>query len=478
MSLSAIITHDSRIGPDSEVVGYRPEQQGEYHNAPIPRRSSPVSLELWRGDQTDPIEPLEIRIGSGNEEDGYEWDWRIKGDVSWNSGDLSNPALLLKSTGSGQIVADMARLRAYGPEIDVGAWSEEQRIYDVGVGADAPLPYLRGTVMRPWLSESTDEQVIRWEFPEGDGALGYSYLGIVITGANWRGGTLRIHNADGSNTTLNIDNTWGSAPLAYTRAGRILSGDDGLEPGRVRTNRLAGGVVQWPAEDPTSAQAIESNSDGQWLASAPVATRVRLVSAGEMSTSGNAYLVYPRRTIIVERADDKDIKYIELTIPAQPTPEGVFTLTSLCIGPALVLSWRGERGWSKERGYTNPTNVLSSGHVTVTALQAQPSQELRLPGGIYVPSLTAWSPASTAQGYRRSEPDTLRQVLDQCQGGLNPLVYAGGSTFFEGKWRTSEPDQMFIGRLNGSLGLTQLANDEGGEVWQIGELRLRGEIWQ
>lgn len=479
MSQSAIITHDSRIGPATEVAGYRPQEQGVFYRAAIPRGYNPVSVQVFRGDQGANAEAIEIRLGSGDATDGYEWEWRIRGAITWSAGDGGTPSLKLKNTGDGQIVGSMARARAFGPAVDVSGWTDAQRIFDVALGADAPLPYLQGTLVRSWRSPNADAQTMRWRLPEGDAPLGYTYVGCTITGCNFRGALLSIVNVDASIDVVELDNTWGDDELAYTRSGRILQGDTGLDPGRVRVNRLAGGVVQWPADDPDSAAVIEANSDGTWLSSGAVPTRIKLSAEGEaMPSDGDAFLLYPRRTVIFERPVDKEVDYIQLYIPAQPTPESIFTLTSLCIGPALVLSWRGDRGWTRERSYNNPTTVMQSGRMAVAQLQTLPSQELRMPGGVYVPSTTPWEPGSTPMGYRRSEPDLLRDLLDRVQGGVHPLVYCGGITLFEGRWSTSEPDQMFVGRLRSALQLTQVANDEGSEVWQVGEIRITGEVWQ
>lgn len=465
--MNAFIVHDERIGKHSELPGYRPDEAGPYYLAAVPASWSPVTVEVFRGDQTGAPGPVEVRIGVGDSTEGYSWEWRMQGAVSWVTG-----TSLLTSSGAGVVMGGFARVRAYGPPVTNASLVEEQRVFTALLGAEHPWPYMRGNLGRQWQAGHTGSQVIRWALPEGPGFLGYRHVGVVFEGTNILAAILRFVAPDGASYAYPLDFRWGQTSVYGWREGNILQGYYGQDPGPVRANELAGGTLRAAAGMAT----IKRHREGAWIMADGVANVQIELEAHDMVTKvGTMTISYPRLAVVIERQDTL-IEYIELEITAGSAPSGTWELKAFGLGPAWLLSKPGDRGWSYEDSFANALRVSSAGWAQAGGWQTKRSRVVRLPGGLYQPSTLPFVAGSLPAGFRRAEADWLRELYARLEGVRHPVAWVTGVNLSSGIWQAGAPERLMIGRLTKPVSVTQVAGDEGQELWQVSELELRQEV--
>jgi hypothetical protein len=219
-----------------------------------------------------------------------------------------------------------ATLLTTAPTGGIAATVEPLYLY----GIDHIDPRRSPSPREQWRSTSTAEQSIVWDL--GEASVDLRYLGLYLSGANFRTAYLELGPGGSYTTFATLD--LGVDVASYALGGSTVTPDSG-DLRWLTQSESVGGVAVLDGDARTILQ-----QDAGYGTASLTAPRFRVELQGSESASGAAVIVLPRGVVaaLSRPTTVASARYLRLRIPAsQPTPTGDYRIGVAAIGRIYLL---------------------------------------------------------------------------------------------------------------------------------------------
>jgi len=411
--------------------------------------------------------------------------------LKWRDAKINSPDDLAPLHGSARWVHTTpgAYMRAVdGPGI-VGETYTLPLGYDYG--AERMLPFVNASPDATW--RSTDETQQRLALAYNPTTLGTEdaaplgdTLAVYLGNINWSAGSLEGYVAGTGWSSIGSFDT--SASYTYVGHGNVIELRALSFSRVVREGEWNGATVVIGSNE----YRVVHTRGGEITGSAGSPRRCRLVLDSSAGTGSGAAKIVPRQAVIVWR-NATDYAGLRVTIDAQSTAEGYFTIGALVVGPFYVFGQDYSWGRIIERSPNVDVSEGRGGQRRATRLGPQRrTAEVAWTDGIDVTQIDS---ATTTPDYLAStstsaiEPiaferavgydiDGIAHLID---GPLHPVVYlpkvakgTGGAGDVE---ILTDVGLSVYGRVTSPVRLESILGDEeANEVWRLARLTIEEEV--
>ena len=359
-------------------------------------------------------------------------------------------------------------------------------------GAERALPSVLASPSLGW--RSTDETAQSLAVAFNAGTLGTEESspvgdtwGIHLAGINWGAGTLEGYD-QGTSSWVSITALDFTTGASFTRTGNVVELTSASLTQQVREGEWNGGWFDLGGGD---RRRILHTRGGLLTSTGGTVRRPRLVLDsidGTEAASGSGE-VYPlQATVIVRNATS--YAGIRVSIDAQSTPDGYFTVGAIIAGPLVVFGTDYSWGRILEEQWNVEMNEARGGQrMPYQAGPPRRAVEFAWTDGIDVTQIDSNDSdadymLSTSTGgiepvaYTRDVLYTVQGVLETLGGPLRPVVYlpavAKGTP--DSETLTGRSSAVY-GRITSPIRLESILGDENtDEVWRLARMTIEEEV--
>ena len=359
-------------------------------------------------------------------------------------------------------------------------------------GGERVLPSVLASPSYGWRSTDETAQSLALQFnpdragTDEDGPIGDTW-GVHLAGINWISGTLEGYDV-GTAAWVQISALDFEQSVSWSRTGNVVELTSSSQTIQIDEGEYDGA---WIKLSSTKRRRIKSTRGGLLTSSGGTVRRPRLVLEdvdGTEGASGSGEIAPRAATVIVR--DATSYSGIRISIDAQSTPDGFFTIGSLVVGPLVVFgvdySWGRiiEQAWNVElnqaRGGQRMPYEAGPTRRTVEVAWTDGVDVTQIDGDVSDPDymLSTTTAGIEPVAYNRAVLYDLRGVVDMLGGPLRPVVYLP-------KVAKGTPDEETItgksgavyGRITSPIRLESiLGNEETDEVWRLARLTIEEEV--
>jgi hypothetical protein len=356
------------------------------------------------------------------------------------------------------------------------------------------LPAVLASPSQGWRSTDETAQSIAFAFnpsklaTEESGPIGDTW-GVHLAGINWNSGTLQGYDTSSSSwvsiTALDFE-----TQVSYTRTGNVVELSSSSITENIREGEFDGAYIDLGS---SKRRRIAATRGGLLTSSGGTVRRPRLVLEDVDATepaSGTGNIKPRQATVIVRNATT--FAGIRISIDAQSTVDGFFTLGAIVAGPFVVFGTDYSFGRVIAQEFNVELNEARGGQrMPYKAGPNRRTVEVAWTDGIDVSQVdtsqaTADYMLSTSSAgiepvaYNRAVVYTVDGVASMLDGPLRPVVYvpvvpkgAGGS---DSLTLTRRADAVY-GRITSPVRLENILGDENkDEVWRVARLTIQEEV--
>jgi hypothetical protein len=359
-------------------------------------------------------------------------------------------------------------------------------------GGERVLPSVLASPAVGWRSTSQSAQSLALAFNpdrlglDENGPLSDTW-GVHLAGINWFSGTLEGYDT-GTSSWVQVAALDFETSVSWTRSGNVIELSSATETVQIPEGEFDGG---WIKLSSTKRRRIVSTRGGLLTAAGGTVRRPRLVLAdvdGTEGASGSGEIAPTSATVIVRDADS--YSGLRISIDAQSTPDGYFTIGTAIVGPFVAFGTDYSWGRIIETSYNVELNQARGGQRQ--PYEVGPSRrtvEVAWTDGIDSTQIDGDSSdadymlSTTTSGiepaaYTRAVLYDVRGVLDLLSGPLHPVVYlprvAKGTPDTE---TLTARSSAVYGRITSPVRLESiLGNEDADEVWRLARLTIEEEV--
>lgn len=361
-------------------------------------------------------------------------------------------------------------------------------------GITRALPAVLASPSQGWRSTDETAQSIAFAFNpselgnEESGPIGDTW-GVHLSGINWSSGTLEGYDTT-SGAFVPITALDFETQVTYTRSGTVVSLTSGTITESIRDGEFDGAYIDLGSG---RRRRIVQTRGGLLTSSGGTVRRPRLVLADVDATeplSGTGNIVPRQATIVVRSATT--FAGLRISIDAQSTVDGFFTLGAIVAGPLVVFGTDYSFGRVLSQEFNVDLNEARGGQrMPYKAGPARRSVEVAWTDGVDVTQVDGadtdadYMLSTTSSGfepvaYNRAVVYTVDGVASLLDGPLRPVVYLPkvpkGAPGSDTLTLTRRADAVY-GRITSPVRLENILGDENkDEVWRVARLTIEEEV--
>lgn len=404
----------------------------------------------------------------------------------WAGGSLaggqSNPAdLNTRAFSSAAVwVDDGVRLKALdGPALTGEVWNIDTR-YTYPVGRIYP-----GTSPSPrekWRSTDETQKQIAWTFSEA-WPTGVS-MGIYLDGINWRLGSIEYWDGAAWQSSVTLDAATDRTGLPFTRTDGLVTPSSTAHTAEhyIERGELAEATVDLGSN---VYRKVADNTAGLWTNATTKKPAVHLTGqqAGD-PTTGTCNIWSPR-VLAIQHKLPTQVQGIRLTINAQTTADGYFTLGAFVVAPVVIFG--NDTSWGRALTLEPNVEVVTSREGARRSQKVGPARRavefawadgvdaMHVQGKTPDPDYLTLDP-SAAPLALRGEAMLMRDLVDTIDGPVDPVVYLPSVTG-PSNYNEIRRQEYLYGRIMGGVRMEQVQGLEGeDEVFRIATITVEEEL--